>query len=86
MPTISIFRGIAIRMNWSEHGPPHFHALYAEHMAVVDIRKAVIVRGSLPLREKAFVIEWARRHKEELLENWDRCVRGTHPKWIQPLR
>lgn len=28
MPTISMFLGIVIRMNWLEHNPPHFHAEY----------------------------------------------------------
>lgn len=37
MPTISIFYGIVIQMFWREHGPPHFHALYAEHEALIDL-------------------------------------------------
>ena len=28
MPTISMFLGIVIRMNWLEYNPPHFHAEY----------------------------------------------------------
>jgi hypothetical protein len=31
MPTISHFYGIAIRMFYRDHAPPHFHAVYAEH-------------------------------------------------------
>ncbi len=38
MPTISVFYGIVIQMYWKDHGPPHFHALYAEHEALVDIQ------------------------------------------------
>jgi Domain of unknown function (DUF4160) len=38
MPTISAFYGILIQMFWSDHAPPHFHALYAEYEAVVDIQ------------------------------------------------
>lgn len=33
MPTISIFYGIAIRMYYQDHAPPHFHAVYAEQEA-----------------------------------------------------
>jgi len=29
--------GILIQIFWREHGPPHFHALYAEHEALIDI-------------------------------------------------
>ena len=35
MPTISQFFGIVIQMFWREHAPPHFHALYAEHEALL---------------------------------------------------
>lgn len=28
MPEISLFYGIRITMNWSDHNPPHFHAEY----------------------------------------------------------
>jgi hypothetical protein len=37
MPTIAYFYGIAIRMYLREHPPPHFHAVYAENDATVDI-------------------------------------------------
>jgi hypothetical protein len=45
-----VFYGIVIQMFWREHGPPHFHALYAEHEAVIDLREFRIIRGSLPRR------------------------------------
>jgi Domain of unknown function (DUF4160) len=38
MPTISVFYGIVIQMFWRDHAPPHFHALYAEHEALIDLR------------------------------------------------
>lgn len=38
MPTISQFFGIVIQMFWREHAPPHFHALYAEYEALIDVR------------------------------------------------
>jgi hypothetical protein len=48
MPTISAFYGILIQMFWQDHAPPHFHALYAEHEAVVDIRTLEVIDGGLP--------------------------------------
>jgi hypothetical protein len=38
MPTISIFYGVVIQMFAGDHPPPHFHAMYAEHEAVIDLR------------------------------------------------
>lgn len=85
MPTISTFFGIVIRMYWREHGPPHFHALYGEHEAVIDIRELRVTRGSLPRRALAMVLEWAVEHRESLLENWDLCGKLKPPKSIPPL-
>ena len=65
MPTISTFFGILIQMYWREHGPPHFHAIYGEHEAVIDIRELRVVRGRLPRRALAMVIEWAFDHRDE---------------------
>lgn len=50
MPTISQFFGIVIQMFWREHAPPHFHALYGEHEALIDIRTLEVTKGSLPRR------------------------------------
>lgn len=85
MPTISVFYGIVIQVYWQEHGPPHFHALYAEHEALIDIRELRLVRGSLPLRAMALVLEWAADHRDELLEDWNLCSQLQTPKPIQPL-
>ena len=38
MPTLSTFYGIVIQMFWQDYPPPHFHALYAEYEALIDIR------------------------------------------------
>ncbi len=49
-------------MFWREHAPPHFHALYAEYEALIDIRTLEIIKGSLPKRALALVLEWAAQH------------------------
>jgi hypothetical protein len=48
-------------MFWADHAPPHFHAFYAEHEALIDIQTFAIIRGSLPRRALALVEYWARR-------------------------
>jgi hypothetical protein len=86
MPTISAFYGIVIQMFWSEHGSPHFHALYAEHEAVIDIRELRVLRGGLPRRALALVLEWASEHRDELMENWNLCRKHKQPLPIEPLK
>ncbi len=85
VPTISEFYGIVIQMFWRDHGPPHFHALYAEHEALIDPRNLKIMRGSLPGRAQALVLEWADAHREELMENWNLCGEMKPPNPIEPL-
>jgi hypothetical protein len=70
MPTISSFYGILIQMFWRDHAPPHFHALYAEHEALIDIRTLEVIEGGLPKRALALVLEWASEHRSELSEDW----------------
>jgi Domain of unknown function (DUF4160) len=85
MPTISTFFGLVIQMFWREHGPPHFHAIYGEHEAVIDIRELRVVRGLLPRRALALVLEWAVDHRDELLDDWNLCSQLRPPKPIPPL-
>jgi Domain of unknown function (DUF4160) len=65
--------------------PPHFHALYAEHEALIDIRTLEVKEGSLPRRALALVLEWTAEHRAELMEDWDLCSRTQTPKKIAPL-
>jgi hypothetical protein len=73
-------------MFWREHGPAHFHALYGEHEALIDLRDLAVMRGSLPRRAMALVLEWAAEHRQELMENWDLCSQLKTPKPIEPLK
>jgi hypothetical protein len=86
MPTLSIFYGIVIQMYWQDHPPPHFHALYAEHEALIDIRTLEVLEGSLPRRALALVLQWARIHRAELTEDWNLCRQRQPPQAIEPLR
>jgi hypothetical protein len=86
VPTISAFYGILIQMFWNEHAPPHFHALYGEHEALIDVRDLHVMRGSLPHRAMALVSEWAAEHRDELMEDWNLCRQLQPPKRIEPLK
>jgi len=86
VPTISVFYGIVIQMFWRDHAPPHFHALYGEREALIDLRELRVMRGSLPRRATALVLEWAAEHRDELMEDWNLCSQMQIPKSIAPLK
>ncbi len=86
MPTLSVFYGIVVQMFWRDHNPRHFHALYGEHEALVDLRDLSTIRGSLPRRAMALVLEWAAQHREELMEDWNLCSQLKPPNPIEPLK
>jgi hypothetical protein len=86
MPTISYFYGIAIQMFWNDHAPPHFHALYGDFEATIDIETLHVSRGNLPRRALALVLEWAEEHRAELQEDWELCRLRQIPRKIDPLR
>jgi hypothetical protein len=85
MPIISQFFGIVIRMFFNEHVPPHFHAEYAEHRVVIDIRALQVIEGKLPRRALGLVLDWAELHQAELLNDWDLCQKHHQPEGIPPL-
>ena len=85
MPTISMFFGIAIRMYFDEHGPPHFHAYYGGDGAVISIGTLEVTEGHLPRRALALVLEWAVEHRSELEENWTCAEEHRTLKNIEPL-
>ncbi|HAK96690.1 MAG TPA: transcriptional regulator [Planctomycetes bacterium] len=85
MPEISRFFGIIIAMYYKEHAPPHFHAKYAGQRAAFGIQDLRIIEGHLSPRAVSLVLEWAFRHREELLENWRRIERREELLKIDPL-
>ena len=73
MPTISWFYGIAIRMYFLDHLPPHFEAVYGEHEANVSIETGDVIAGRLPPTAARLVKQWTLAHGAELKANWDRA-------------
>lgn len=84
MPEISRFLGIVIGMFYSEHGVPHFHAVYGEHEVSIEIDSRVVL-GEFPPRALRLVLEWAELHRAELLENWELARQGQPLIRIAPL-
>ena len=85
MPTISEFYGIFILMFYNDHAPPHFHARYAEHEALIRIDPLGILQGRLPPKALSLVMEWAALHQNELMNDWELAKNFEKPKKIAPL-
>ncbi len=85
MPKVSEFFGIVIALYYADHAPPHFHASYAGHEALVRIDTLEILRGALPRRALALVREWAQLHRSELRADWERARQGLPLAPIPPL-
>jgi hypothetical protein len=85
VPRISEFFGIVIAMYYADHSPPHFHARYGEHEALIQLHPLRVLRGSLPPRALALVVEWASLHRLELEVDWIRAARGLPLAPVPPL-
>lgn len=86
MPTISRFYGIDIQMYWNDKHGPHYHAIYAEHRALISLVDESILRGGLPARAARLTRQWSRLPRAELLENWELARNGRELKQIEGLK
>ena len=85
MPEISRFFGLVIKMYWSDHAPPPFHAEYGEHEALIALETLQVLRGHLPRRAMALVLEWAAFHREALQADWIKAREGLDLDPVEPL-
>ena len=85
MPEIARFFGIVIRMYFLDHEPPHFHAAYGEHEALIAIETLAVLRGSVHRRALALILEWAVLHRDELRADWQLASSGQPAHPIAPL-
>ena len=92
MPTISMFRGIKVTMNWNEHQPPHFHATYGGVDILISIKDLEVIEGNPPSKNKfpakqlKMLIGWAAFHQEELMENWELARQKQELFAIEPMK
>ena len=85
MPRISQFYGIAVYMYYRDHAPPHFHAIYGEYEAQIEIASASILEGELPRKARNLVEEWAQANRAQLDRDWDLARTGHPLEPIEPL-
>jgi hypothetical protein len=70
MPRIAEFEGVVVYIYFDEHVPPHFHAIYGDHEAVIAIDTCALVEGSLPRAKLKRAIAWARENQALLQAKW----------------
>ena len=70
MPTIAYFLGIAVRMFFNDHDPPHFHVQYQGFRARVCITDGEIIDGRLPPTVARVLKEWTALRRDALMRNW----------------
>ncbi|NMM93454.1 DUF4160 domain-containing protein [Bifidobacterium oedipodis] len=85
MPTISMFFGIIISMNYDDHNPPHIHARYQDYEASFTL-DGELDKGDMPSKQRKLVAAWIVLHAEELEANWSLASNGEAPFKIEPLR
>ena len=86
MPTISMFRGIKVYMNYNDHLPPHFHAEYGEYNCSISIKEIEIIAGNMPNKQLKMIYGWAALHQEELGEVWYLAQQQKELFKIDPIK
>jgi hypothetical protein len=72
MPLVKRFAFCAVRVNFNDHSPPHFHVLMNDGREVlVRIDTLQVVQGKVPARELDEVLAWARKHQTLLMEKFE---------------
>ncbi len=79
MPTVAVIDGMKIRFYNDEHPPAHFHAVYAEHIALIDIDTLKISKGHIPPAQYRKVRHWAQAQRGQLMQVWLLCRSDQDP-------
>jgi hypothetical protein len=74
MPIVAIIDGVKIQFFPNEHPPPHFHAVFAEHRALIRIDTILLWKGNLPRNKLRLVLDWATPRQSLLLATWKAAV------------
>ena len=72
-------------MYFADHEPPHFHVVYNDFKAVIGIADFSVLMGDLPPKAMGLVMEWARAHKTELMQDWTLASQKKQLAPIAPL-
>jgi hypothetical protein len=82
MPTLAIVEGVKIQIYPREHPPAHFHAVFAEFRAQIEVASLRVLRGSMPPAKLSTVISWAAPRRAALQNAWDTVLAKRKPERI----
>ncbi len=82
MSIIGIVDAAKLYMYPNGHPPPHFHVLFAEYRAVIDIKTMKLTRGNLPKAKLRAIIKWAKPRRAKLVEAWSITQQNFVPEKI----
>lgn len=71
MPKVIELDGVRISINSQDHVPPHVHAEYSGHEALIIIATGAVLEGSLPSNKLAVAREYVRANAVALQAKWD---------------
>jgi hypothetical protein len=83
MAIIAVVEGAKLYMYANDHPPPHFHILFAEHRAVIDLRTLKVTEGALPKAKLRAILKWAKPLRPELVQAWDLVQSNLIPDRIR---
>jgi hypothetical protein len=79
---VAIVEGVKIQFFAREHPPTHFHAVFAEYRAQIDIETLRVLKGRLPPAKLATVTSWAELRRPALRHAWDEMQAKRKPEQI----
>lgn len=68
MGTIHVVENVRIYLYSRDHNPPHVHAFFAEHEALIGVSDGEVIRGHLPKQKLKLVQVWVKSHKTRLVD------------------
>ena len=75
MPRVARFPNCRVEVRALDHPPPHFHVVMSDRRDNLVEIATLAMRGPIPAREIAEVLDWAAGHRAELIAEW----RKYHP-------
>jgi uncharacterized protein DUF4160 len=83
MPTVAVVEGVKIQFYPRDHPPLHFHAIFAEHRAQIDLHTLRVLKGHLPPAKLRVVVAWAEPRRATLIHTWDEVMAKRKPEKIR---
>jgi hypothetical protein len=78
MPTIALVAGVRIIIYPKDHLPPHLHAKFAEHEAMISIATGDVLEGSLPRAKLREVHDWLASRRAHVSYVWRELRDGRY--------